>query len=159
MLFRSAVADNDEDWYRARGHARRALKDYGAVLMRKDPPFDLEYVTSTWMLSAAEREGARVGGRGRGHLALEKKHVAEAEVRGGARGLRAEHGLELGARLGDPSGAVVEDVREHAVPGSARDCADEDEGCGAGVREAGGHTGGPVRQFGVVDRNDDWVGR
>ena len=55
-----AVTDNDEDWYRARGHARRALKDYGAVLMRKDPPFDLEYVTSTWMLSAAEREGARV---------------------------------------------------------------------------------------------------
>ena len=28
--------------------------------MRKDPPFDLEYVTSTWLLSAAEREGARV---------------------------------------------------------------------------------------------------
>ena len=28
--------------------------------MRKDPPFDLEYVASTWLLSAAEREGARV---------------------------------------------------------------------------------------------------
>jgi glutathione synthase len=28
--------------------------------MRKDPPFDLEYVTSTWLLSAAERRGARV---------------------------------------------------------------------------------------------------
>jgi len=28
--------------------------------MRKDPPFDLEYVTSTWILSAAERHGARV---------------------------------------------------------------------------------------------------
>src|SRR5205814_9299446 len=30
------------------------------VLMRKDPPFDLEYVTRTWLLSAAERQGARV---------------------------------------------------------------------------------------------------
>jgi glutathione synthase len=30
------------------------------VLMRKDPPFDLEYVASTWLLSAAVREGARV---------------------------------------------------------------------------------------------------
>ena len=28
--------------------------------MRKDPPFDLEYVISTWLLSAAVREGARV---------------------------------------------------------------------------------------------------
>jgi glutathione synthase len=28
--------------------------------MRKDPPFDLEYVVSTWLLSAAVREGARV---------------------------------------------------------------------------------------------------
>jgi len=30
------------------------------VLMRKDPPFDLEYVATTWLLSAAAREGARV---------------------------------------------------------------------------------------------------
>jgi glutathione synthase len=28
--------------------------------MRKDPPFDMEYVTSTWLLEAAVREGARV---------------------------------------------------------------------------------------------------
>ena len=28
--------------------------------MRKDPPFDLEYVTSTWLLEMAVREGARV---------------------------------------------------------------------------------------------------
>jgi len=30
------------------------------VLMRKDPPFDMEYLTSVWLLSQAEREGARV---------------------------------------------------------------------------------------------------
>ena len=28
--------------------------------MRKDPPFDLEYLTSIWLLSQAERDGARV---------------------------------------------------------------------------------------------------
>jgi glutathione synthase len=28
--------------------------------MRKDPPFDMEYLTSVWLLSQAEREGARV---------------------------------------------------------------------------------------------------
>ena len=51
---------DDEDWHRPGEQARRALRDFDAVLMRKDPPFDLEYITSTWLLSAAEREGACV---------------------------------------------------------------------------------------------------
>jgi glutathione synthase len=38
----------------------RPLFEFDAVLMRKDPPFDLEYVVSTWLISAAVREGARV---------------------------------------------------------------------------------------------------
>ena len=54
------LTDNDEDWYRPHNAATRALADFGATLMRKDPPFDLEYVVSTWLLSAAVREGARV---------------------------------------------------------------------------------------------------
>jgi glutathione synthase len=57
---RLSLTDNDEDWYRAHESETRALKDFGAVLMRKDPPFDLEYVATTWLLSAAVREGARV---------------------------------------------------------------------------------------------------
>ena len=38
----------------------RALKDYDAVLMRKDPPFDAEYFYATHLLEQAQREGARV---------------------------------------------------------------------------------------------------
>jgi glutathione synthase len=57
---RLSLADNDEDWYRAHESAEEPLKAFDAVLMRKDPPFDLEYVVSTWLLSAAVREGARV---------------------------------------------------------------------------------------------------
>ena len=57
---RLRMTDNDEDWYRGDGHGQRSLASFDAVLMRKDPPFDLEYVTSTWLLSAAVREGARV---------------------------------------------------------------------------------------------------
>jgi glutathione synthase len=38
----------------------QALKDFGAVLMRKDPPFDSEYFYATHLLEQAEREGARV---------------------------------------------------------------------------------------------------
>lgn len=57
---RLSLADNDEDWYRAHQKESTALSDYDAVLMRKDPPFDMEYLTSVWLLSQAEREGARV---------------------------------------------------------------------------------------------------
>jgi len=54
------VRDDDHDWYRAGEAQARALAEFDAVLMRKDPPFDLEYVAATWLLSAAVREGARV---------------------------------------------------------------------------------------------------
>jgi glutathione synthase len=57
---RIRLTDNDEDWYRADGVERRALQGFAAALMRKDPPFDMEYVASTWLLSEAERQGARV---------------------------------------------------------------------------------------------------
>ena len=54
------LTDNDEDWYRPHDSATRPLKDFGATLMRKDPPFDLEYVASTWLLSEGQRQGAKV---------------------------------------------------------------------------------------------------
>jgi glutathione synthase len=57
---RLTVSDDDHDWYREHEPRVRRLAEFGAVLMRKDPPFDLEYVASTWLLSAAVREGARV---------------------------------------------------------------------------------------------------
>ncbi|MFM9902468.1 MAG: glutathione synthase [Polaromonas sp.] len=38
----------------------QALRDFGAVIMRKDPPFDSEYFYSTHLLEQAEREGAKV---------------------------------------------------------------------------------------------------
>jgi glutathione synthase len=52
------------DWFKSeqqRPNERpQPLKDVGAVLMRKDPPFDSEYFYATHLLSQAEREGARV---------------------------------------------------------------------------------------------------
>jgi len=51
-----------ERWYVAQA-ASRPLTSFGAVLMRKDPPFDMEYVTSTWLLEMAERAGAKVFNR------------------------------------------------------------------------------------------------
>ena len=55
--------DEDDNWY-SEGDARLArLADFAAVLMRKDPPFDLEYLYATHLLDLAEREGARVFNR------------------------------------------------------------------------------------------------
>lgn len=49
-----------DDWYTAGRTVTRALSELDCVVMRKDPPFDIEYVTSTWMLEHAQRQGARV---------------------------------------------------------------------------------------------------
>ena len=42
------------------GQQPLALKDFDAVVMRKDPPFDSEFFYATHLLEQAEREGARV---------------------------------------------------------------------------------------------------
>ena len=57
---RISIRPGDEDWYTAGETLVRTLASFDAVVMRKDPPFDLEYITSTWLLSAAERDGALV---------------------------------------------------------------------------------------------------
>jgi glutathione synthase len=59
------LKSDDHDWYEAGEVKERALKDYAAVIMRKDPPFDMEYVYSTYLLEAAEQEGALVFNRPR----------------------------------------------------------------------------------------------
>jgi glutathione synthase len=60
-----ALSGDNYDWYKAGAPAVRRLADFAAVLMRKDPPFDMEYVYTTYLLEAAEREGARVFNRPR----------------------------------------------------------------------------------------------
>jgi len=49
-----------KDWYSVDITEAKALKDFDAVLMRKDPPFDAEYIYATHLLEQAEREGAQV---------------------------------------------------------------------------------------------------
>ena len=49
-----------KDWYREDIIETKALKDFDIVVMRKDPPFDAEYIYATHLLEQAEREGAHV---------------------------------------------------------------------------------------------------
>jgi glutathione synthase len=51
---------NDLIWYRLGEVEEHPLDYFTAVLMRQDPPFTVEYLTSTWILSAAVLQGARV---------------------------------------------------------------------------------------------------
>ncbi len=47
-------------WYRIEAPQTTPLREFDAVLMRKDPPFDMEYVYSTYLLELAQAQGARV---------------------------------------------------------------------------------------------------
>ncbi|MFM8757371.1 MAG: glutathione synthase [Limnohabitans sp.] len=49
-----------DPWFTVTASQRQPLRDFDAVVMRKDPPFDSEYFYSTHLLGQAEREGARV---------------------------------------------------------------------------------------------------
>ena len=61
---RQIVLTGDADaWFVAQPPMTVALADVGAVVMRKDPPFDSEYFYATHLLEQAEREGARVFNR------------------------------------------------------------------------------------------------
>jgi len=59
----SAAGEAVDDWYEVEAPQRRRLAVFDAVLMRKDPPFDAEYIYCTHLLSQAEREGAKVFNR------------------------------------------------------------------------------------------------
>ena len=60
---RIRLTGDETAWFTVEEEARIALRDVDAVIMRKDPPFDTEYLYATHLLTQAEREGARVFNR------------------------------------------------------------------------------------------------
>ncbi|MEW5893256.1 MAG: glutathione synthase [Pseudomonadota bacterium] len=62
-VFPLELTGRSPDWFSAGNHEWRRLSAFDAVLMRKDPPFDQEYLYATYLLELAEREGARVFNR------------------------------------------------------------------------------------------------
>lgn len=55
-----SVKDNSDDYYHLGEPHTVALGDIDVLLMRKDPPFDSEFLYATHMLSLAQQEGALV---------------------------------------------------------------------------------------------------
>jgi len=54
------VFDDADCWYQLGEPQNIALSELDAVLMRKDPPFDTEYIYATYMLERAEVEGTLI---------------------------------------------------------------------------------------------------
>ncbi len=54
------VRADPRDWFRFDGERELPLEQLDVILMRKDPPFDMEYIYTTYMLELAEAGGALV---------------------------------------------------------------------------------------------------
>lgn len=59
------VRDDRSDWFSLGAAVERPLNELDVVLMRKDPPFDMEYVHTTYLLEQAEAQGTLVVNRPR----------------------------------------------------------------------------------------------
>ena len=54
------VYDDPEHWFDLGEPVDRPMAELDCILMRKDPPFDSEFIYATYILEAAEREGTLV---------------------------------------------------------------------------------------------------
>jgi glutathione synthase len=57
------VRDNPNDWFTLGPAKRERLDSLDVILMRKDPPFDMEYIYTTYLLEQAEATGSLVVNR------------------------------------------------------------------------------------------------
>ncbi|MEA1062307.1 glutathione synthase [Erwinia sp. HR93] len=55
-----SVEQNYDAWYQFTSEQDIALADLDVILMRKDPPFDTEYIYATYMLERAEEQGTLI---------------------------------------------------------------------------------------------------
>ena len=54
------VFDDEAHWYQLKQTEEKALSELDAVLMRKDPPFDNQYIYATYILERAEQLGTLI---------------------------------------------------------------------------------------------------
>ena len=57
---RLQVADDPANWFEKGAQQEILLGDLDVILMRKDPPFDMEYIYTTYILDRAESAGALI---------------------------------------------------------------------------------------------------
>ena len=65
-MSRLTVFHDPDGWYNMKEAEDQPLADLDVILMRKDPPFDNEYIYSTYILEDAERKGSLIVNRCQG---------------------------------------------------------------------------------------------
>jgi glutathione synthase len=68
-----AVRNDLQDWFTLDTAHTRALAEFQVILMRKDPPFDMEYIYTTYILERAEELGVLVVNRPQGLRDMNEK--------------------------------------------------------------------------------------
>ncbi len=67
------VRDHPENWATVGAEHTERLASMDVILMRKDPPFDMEYIYTTYILERAEAEGVLVANRPQGLRDMNEK--------------------------------------------------------------------------------------
>jgi glutathione synthase len=116
------VRDNTEDWYSLGETTTRELGELDFLLMRKDPPFDMDYIFLTYVLDLAENAGVNVVNRPQALRDANEKFFitlfpqccvpmmitrSSAEIRA----FVAEHGLSVVKPLDSMGGESIFQVR------------------------------------------------
>ena len=57
---KTLVRDSEQDWYECEDIKALPLNNIDVVFMRKDPPFDMDYIYATYLLEQAENSGTLV---------------------------------------------------------------------------------------------------
>lgn len=57
---KTQVFDTTQNWYKKEAKVELLLENFDVVLMRKDPPFDMNYIYATYFLEQAEKSGTLV---------------------------------------------------------------------------------------------------
>jgi glutathione synthase len=68
-----SVKNDLQDWYSLGESQIQALAEFDVILMRKDPPFDMEYIYTTYILERAEDAGVLVVNRPQGLRDMNEK--------------------------------------------------------------------------------------
>jgi glutathione synthase len=122
----TGVTDKTHDWYRADAAKEMMLNEFDAIILRKDPPFDMEYIYATYLLELAESQGARVFNKPqavRSHneklaIAQFPQYTAPTLVTSSAERIRAfhrEHGVIILKPLDGMGGAGIFKVNEDGM--------------------------------------------
>ena len=72
------VFDNPDNWYEFLTTQTTALSDLDVILMRKDPPFDMEYIMDTYALDMAKQLGVLIVNNPQALRDANEKYFTEA---------------------------------------------------------------------------------